>query len=105
MKHRIFAVYDVKAYAYLPPFFMPEKGMAARVFSDCVESESHQFGKHPEDYTLFFIGSFDDETAEIVSITPETVLTGLQARARAARDADDDEVAAAVAALSNEEVR
>ncbi len=60
MVHKMFSIFDVKAQAYLPPFFLPEKGMALRVFGDCVNSRDHQFGKHPGDYTLFELGSFDD---------------------------------------------
>ena len=37
--------------------------MAIRVFGDCIDSDSHQFSKHPEDYTLFNLGTWDDNTA------------------------------------------
>lgn len=57
MMQKIFTIYDSKAHAYLPPFFLPEAGMAVRVFSDCVNDKSHQFSKHPGDYTLFQIGT------------------------------------------------
>lgn len=62
MVHRLFTIFDDKAEAYLPPFVLPGKGMAMRIFGDCVNSKDHQFGVHPEDYTLFDIGSFDDKT-------------------------------------------
>lgn len=65
MIHRLFTIFDDKAEAYLPPFVLPGKGMAMRVFGDCVNSKDHQFGAHPEDYTLFDIGSFDDKTGII----------------------------------------
>lgn len=64
MKYHMFSVYDEKARAYLPPFILPEIGMATRTFGDCINSEDHQFGKHPSDYTLFKIADFDDETGE-----------------------------------------
>jgi hypothetical protein len=60
---RIFSVYDSKAEAYLPPFFMPNKGQAIRVFADAAKDPNHQFGKHPEDYTLFDLGQFSDSDA------------------------------------------
>lgn len=63
MKHNVFAIYDSKANAYLPPFFLPTVAMAVRVFSDCVNSDSHQFGLHPQDYTLFHLGIWDDATS------------------------------------------
>jgi len=66
MMQKIFAIYDEKAKAYLPPFFLPQRGMAIRTFSDCVNSPDHQFGAHPHDYTLFSLGEFNDSDAEIL---------------------------------------
>ncbi len=68
MNHRIFVVFDSKASAYLPPFFMPEAGQAVRVFSDMCNDSGHAFGKHPEDYTLFEIGTFDDRAGTLLML-------------------------------------
>jgi len=62
---KMFTIYDEKAEAYLPPFFLPTREMAIRTFSDCVNSNDHQFGAHPHDYTLFALGEFDNETATL----------------------------------------
>lgn len=79
MRLRIFSVFDVKAKAYLPPFFMSEQGQARRSFSDAVADRQHQFARHPEDYTLLCIGDFDDATAKITSFAaPELVCTALE---------------------------
>lgn len=59
MKQKVFCIYDDKAKAYLAPFFLPEMGMAIRAFGDCVNDPKHAFGMHPEDYTLFCAGTFD----------------------------------------------
>lgn len=61
----MFTVFDVKAKAYLPPFFMPQVGQAVRSFGDAVSDETHAFHKHPEDYTLFIVGSFDDASGVV----------------------------------------
>lgn len=83
MKHKIFMVYDDKAKAYLPPFFLPEMGQATRAFADCVNDPGHQFGKHPEDYTLFCAGIFDDR-AGTLAVEPSLVCVahGVELRAR-----------------------
>lgn len=60
MNFYIFSVYDSKAVAFLPPFYLPNHALAKRVFSDCANDESHQFAKHPEDFSLFCLGIFDD---------------------------------------------
>ena len=80
MIHNVFTVYDQKAGAYLPPWIMPKIEMAKRVFGDCVNSPEHQFGAHPEDYTLFDLGHFDDETAMFMAQPngPQTLGNGLE---------------------------
>lgn len=60
MIHKMFSIFDSAAEAYLPPFALPTEGMAVRTFTDCVNSEKHQFGVNPGDYTLFELGTFDD---------------------------------------------
>jgi hypothetical protein len=39
--------------------------MAKRTFSQCINSEDHQFAQAPADYTLFEIGTFDDELGQL----------------------------------------
>ena len=65
MIHNMYAVYDEKAKAHLPPFILPELGMAIRTFTDCINAPDHSFGKHPYDYTLYEIATFDDKTATL----------------------------------------
>lgn len=79
MIHTIFTIYDAKAAAYLPPFILPRVEMARRTFSDCVNSADHQFGIHPEDYTLFRLGKFDDYKAKYeLEKTPISEGNGLE---------------------------
>jgi len=78
MNHKIFTIYDSKAKAYLTPFFMHEEGMALRVFIDCINDEKHQFGKHPEDYTLFNIGSWSDDKAKFLTNNPIALGNGIE---------------------------
>jgi len=63
MKLKVFTVYDVKIGAYAKPFLMITKGEALRGWLDVVNDPSTNFNKHPEDYTLFEIGEWDDQTA------------------------------------------
>jgi hypothetical protein len=74
MKLEIFSVYDSKAKAFLPPFFLPMVGQATRIFQNCANDKTHQFGANPADYTLFHLGDFDDEKAIIeTKPTPENL--------------------------------
>lgn len=78
MIHYGFTVHDVKADAYLPGFWVPNVGLALRAFSDCINSDTHQFAKHPADYTLFKNAEFDDETGEVRSMTPQSMGNGVE---------------------------
>lgn len=93
MHLEMFAIYDKKAGAYLPPFFLPNVAMAVRTFCDCVTDDGHQFGKHPEDYSLHQFGSFD-QTSGLFEDAKDIVITGLDAQAMAGVDRLPYEVSA-----------
>ena len=79
MRLKCYTVYDGKVAAYLPPFYCRADGEAIRMFAESVMSEGHQFAKHPEDFTLFYIGEYDDETAKVECvITPVSLGTALE---------------------------
>lgn len=85
MKHGMFCVLDVKAKAFIPPFVLPNNEMAVRAFADCVRDPAHMFAKHPEDYHLHRIGTFDDETGAVeCGVATEMVCTALQIAKRQA---------------------
>ncbi len=78
MKHKMFVIYDSKANAFMQPWFLTQQGMAQRAFSDCVNDPDHNFGRHPEDYTLFDIGQFDDQNAKVEWNAPKSIGNGIQ---------------------------
>lgn len=78
MDQLIFTVYDSAAEVYLPPFFVPNIGLATRAFEDCINSKEHQFGKHPHDYTLFILGDYDQSTGLFNTNAPKSIGNGLQ---------------------------
>lgn len=81
MKSRIFSIIDLKADAYLQPFFMPTDKLAIRTFQDCVNDPKHNFGQHPEDYILFNIGIFDQVKGTITpEAQPKTLVSGIDCK-------------------------
>lgn len=71
---KIFSVYDSKAKTYNTPFFVKEIGQAVRSFTDLTLDMRSDVAKHPEDYSLFYLASFDDEDGLIDPLqTPECV--------------------------------
>lgn len=70
MTLKVFAVRDLKAEAFLQPFFSPSVGSAMRAFADAVNDKNCPFNKHPSDYALFEIGTYDDSDAALVPLLP-----------------------------------
>lgn len=64
MKLHVMSVKDNAAQTFGRPFFMPSTGVALRSFTDEVNraAEDNQLYKHPEDFDLYQLGTFDDET-------------------------------------------
>ncbi|AZL82848.1 nonstructural protein [Apis mellifera associated microvirus 9] len=60
----VFAVYDVKAGSYHPPFYQINKGLAMRSFSDLVANPQSTLYRHPQDFALYELGTFDDVTGK-----------------------------------------
>lgn len=65
MNLKIFSIYDSKIAAYGTPFFARSTGEALRQFTDIANSTDQRslISSHPEDYTLFEMGGWSDETA------------------------------------------
>ncbi len=79
MNDRIFTVYDSKIEAFMSPFYSRTMQQALRSFTDTCKSADHAFNKHPEDYTLFELGSFDDNTAKFeIHETPISIAIAIE---------------------------
>lgn len=64
MKRAVCAVFDSATRLYGQPFFVAHVGAALRSFVDEVnrKASDNQLSLHPEDFTLFHLADFDDET-------------------------------------------
>lgn len=65
---KVFSVYDTKALAHGLPFFSPTVGAAIRMFSDLANDKQSTVARHPTDFILMEIGSFDDQNAKLESV-------------------------------------
>ena len=83
MKLNAYTIYDVAAGTYMRPFFCGQDGEARRGFSDIALDASHQVGQHPEDYTLYRVGSWNDNTGKLEGEELEKITTGLECVAAA----------------------
>lgn len=71
MKTIICSIYDKATEAYMRPFQAQSQGQAVRMFEDLVTQPDHELAKHPEDYALFQVGTFDDTIGELAAIEPK----------------------------------
>lgn len=62
-----FSVWDKKARAFGQLFPSNTKGSAERSFADNVNSSDSTANKYPEDFTLFQICDFDDDSGSIAN--------------------------------------
>lgn len=67
MKMVIVSIMDTAAGAYGRPAFVASEGVAVRQFQDEVNRahEDNQLYKHPDDFMLYYLGTFDDNTGGI----------------------------------------
>lgn len=70
MIHQMVAVFDVKTGSYARPIAVPADGAAVRSFQDAVNDAGTEYNKHPEDYAMFNIGTYDDISGEIIATKP-----------------------------------
>lgn len=75
MKLGIFTVFDIKAGAYLRPFFSLTAGTAVREFATELNNPESNFAKYPEDFHVVELGSFDDSTGDFETHKPKVVAT------------------------------
>lgn len=73
---KVFSVRDVKAEAFLQPFFSPSVGSAMRAFSDAVNDKACPFNKHPEDYQLYELGEYDDRSGLLTALPVVKMFSG-----------------------------
>lgn len=77
MKHQIIAVFDRGIQAYMRPFTTPHRNAALRSFTDEANREDSEICKHPEDYDLYQVGEFDENTGQITGLDrPELIARG-----------------------------
>lgn len=76
----MYSIYDKAAKAYNTPFFMHNKALAIRAFSDNVNSkEENNISKHPDQFSLFYLGEYDDSKAQFnINDQPELEATALE---------------------------
>lgn len=79
MKWMMFSIFDRASGAYDRPFVQRSENEAMRSFGDICMDDKHPIGQHPEDYTLYHVGIWNDNTAVIEPGDATKVMNGAEA--------------------------
>lgn len=74
MLKRTFTVHDNKADMFLSPFYEITVGEAIRAFTDIVNLKDHPVHRHPNDYSLFLLGTYDTQSGQHKNLTTPELL-------------------------------
>lgn len=62
---RVYSIKDEKSLSFNTPFFALSDGVAIRNFMDLANDVQTLVCKHPEDFSLWLIGIFDETSGEL----------------------------------------
>lgn len=62
---KFYSLYDVKVSTFGNPFCAQSDGAAVRMVIDAASDPNTMLYKHPADFILYFLGTFDEDTGEV----------------------------------------
>lgn len=75
MLSQVLAVRDSAMDAFSRPFFAPTVAMAMRSFAEEVNRAESEMFKHPADYELFHLATFDEDSGKFDNLpSPRSVV-------------------------------
>lgn len=78
MKIHLYTIRDRAQDAFLNPFAMLAHGQAIRYFTDQVNraDPDNQLHSHPDDFDLYYVGTFDTSDGKFETQVPEQISIG-----------------------------
>lgn len=67
---KAFSLLDMKTGMFNTPFFMAHTGQAIRACMDLGQDMNTTVGRHPADFMLCEVGTFDDQTGQLLALNP-----------------------------------
>lgn len=75
----LYSVYDKAAGAYSNPLYQPNDALAIRSFQyACTQTDSNLY-THPQDFQLYYVGTFNSNTGEYYQDELRPLMTATQA--------------------------
>lgn len=65
---KMFSIRDTKGEIYNNPFFQKTAGEAQRSFKSLVNDDKSSIKRYPEDYHLYYLGEYDDQTGKFAPL-------------------------------------
>lgn len=83
MQVKMYSIRDAKGEIFNPPFYKGTHGEAERDFDKLCRDEKSMPYQYPEDYDLYYLGIYDDQTGRIESLaTPQHIVKAAVVRDR-----------------------
>ncbi len=79
MKVQVYAIYDTCSGIYEKPFFHTADDAVRREFQDIATSAEHPIARHPEHYSVWRLGNFDNTTGKIMDEKNECLWQAVEA--------------------------
>jgi len=64
----VYALYDIVGMTYMQPFYFQHDAQAVRKIQDDLAEPNNYVAKHPKDYRLCKIGTYDLNSGELVGV-------------------------------------
>lgn len=65
------ACLDVKTETFLAPIACVTRGEAERIYAEIIQSPETLVGKHPRDFPLYEIGTYDEKSGQVRPLLSE----------------------------------
>jgi len=76
---KAYSIRDSKAEVFNTPFYQKTHGEAERTFQTLVKDEKSTLSKYPDDYDLYYLGEYDQDTGKSHPIdTPQHMAKAVQ---------------------------
>lgn len=79
MQYQLFTLYDLKARIHSNPISAHSVDHFCLNVADAIHNSDQLVAQHPEDYSLYLLGEFDDESGSVTLHTPPKFISTAQA--------------------------
>jgi len=79
MKVQIYAIFDTCSGIYEKPFFHTADDAVKREFQDVAMEDKHPINRHPEHYSVWRLGNFDNTTGKVIDERNECLWQAVEA--------------------------